>query len=240
MTVDQLVALTRSELAQRADATFAAGVRNFFVEPVDPWGVRSTDLKDVERIVYRELRQLPPGNRNLYCTELWKSGKLEEGALVCHVYRKFATACGTAEFNIFERWLSRYVSNWAHCDGIASWLVAAAIENEPSLKPRVEGWTKAANRWKRRAAAVSFLQEAKRGRASGEIFRVASALAADRDDMVRKGVGWLLKETYPKQPDAVVAFLEESCPPRLVVRYAAEKMTPADKARFGLKARRTV
>ena len=239
-TVAELVRLTRAELAARADPAFAQGVRNFFKEPVDPWGVRSGDLKQVEKIVYRALRDLPPAVRNRVCTELWKGGKLEEGALVCHVYRKFARECGLCEFNLFERWLDRYVSNWAHCDGISSWLTAAAIENEPALKPRVESWTAARNRWKRRASAVSFLQEAKRGRSTGEIFRVSAALAHDADEMVLKGVGWLLKEAYPKQPEAVVGFLEESEPPRLVVRYAAEKMTAADKARFGLRPRRTI
>lgn len=239
-TAAELVALTRAEMSLRADPEFAAGVRGFFHEPVDPWGVRSSQLKEVEALVSRELRHLAPNERNRFCTELWKGGKLEEGTLVCHVYRKFARECGAAEFKLFESWLDRYVHNWAHCDGLASWLIAAAIANDPALKREVEAWTGSRNRWKRRAAAVSFLQEAKRGRSSGEIFRVAADLAGDADEMVLKGAGWLLKETYPKRPESVVAFLEETRPPRLIVRYAAEKMTPEDKARFGLKARRTV
>ena len=240
MTVDELVALTRSELARHAEPEFAAGVRKFFREPVDPWGVRSADLKQVEKIVARHLRPMTPADRNRYCSVLWEGGKLEEGALVCHVYRAFSRDFGSGEFRLFERWLDRYVRNWAHCDGLSSWLIAGCLANDPSLKPRVEAWTGARNRWKRRAAAVSFLQEAKAGRSAGEIFRVAVTLANDPDEMVQKGVGWLLKETYPKRPDAVVSFLEESRPPRLVVRYAAEKMTAPDKARFGLKGGRGV
>jgi 3-methyladenine DNA glycosylase AlkD len=234
MTVEELVALTRRELSKRADADFAAGVRNFFVEPVDPWGVRSAALKAVGSMVCRQLKSMKTADRNRYCTELFRGGKLEEGALACHLYRRFAHECGACEFQLFERWIDRYVQNWAHCDGISSWLIAAAIANEPGLKTRLELWTRSRNRWKRRAAAVSLLQEAKKGRSTEDIFRMAMALASDEDVMVQKGVGWLLKETYPKRPDAVVAFLEEHRPPRLVVRYAAEKMTPADKARFGL------
>jgi 3-methyladenine DNA glycosylase AlkD len=51
--------------------------------------------------------------------------------------------------------------------------------------------------------------------------------------MVQKGVGWLLKETYPKRPKEVVAFLVKNREKttRLVLRYAAEKMSAADKAR---------
>ena len=51
--------------------------------------------------------------------------------------------------------------------------------------------------------------------------------------MVQKGVGWLLKETYPKRPAEVVRFLlaRRKKTTRLVLRYAAEKLTAADKAR---------
>ncbi len=59
----------------------------------------------------------------------------------------------------------------------------------------------------------------------------------DEDDMVQKGVGWLLKETYPKRPREVVAFLEpwRGRTSRLLLRYAAEKMTPADRGEVLLK-----
>jgi 3-methyladenine DNA glycosylase AlkD len=238
MKVDELVAATEAQMQLAADPAHATGVRNFFLEPVDPWGVRSVDLKPIEQMVYRELKWMTVAERNKYCDKLWRRGKLEEGALVCHVYRRFASQCGTCEFKLFERWIDRYVNNWAHCDGVSSWLVAACIANEPVLKAQLFGWTKSRNRWKRRAASVSLLQEAKMGRSSEEIFRIAGDLAHDNDVMVQKGVGWLLKEAYIKRPEAVVEFLAETQPPRLVVRFASEKMTARDKARFGLGARR--
>jgi len=74
---------------------------------------------------------------------------------------------------------------------------------------------------------VSFIQEAKKGRNTETIFQVCVLLRDDTDDMVRKGVGWLLKETYPKRPRDVIQFLDEwrASAPRLVLRLAAEKMT---------------
>jgi 3-methyladenine DNA glycosylase AlkD len=50
---------------------------------------------------------------------------------------------------------------------------------------------------------------------------------------VQKGVSWLLKEAYPARPREVVEFLKRRRDwPRLVLRYAAEKMTAQDKARI--------
>ncbi len=48
---------------------------------------------------------------------------------------------------------------------------------------------------------------------------------------MQKGVGWLLKETYPKKPREVMDFLDgwRTRAPRLVLRLAAEKMTEKDR-----------
>ena len=229
--MSELVAEIRHRLEAAADPAFRSGQQNFFREEVDCIGVRGPDLKRIEAFVYREIRKWTAAERNRLCDELWR-GRLEEGAIVCHVYRRFARECGRAEFRLFERWLDRYVDNWAHCDGLASWLLAASIANDAALIDRLDGWTRSRNRWKRRAAAVALLQEAKRGRNTAAIFRIAKLLQDDADDMVQKGVGWLLKETYPKKPADVVRFLLpwRATAPRLLIRYAAEKMTPKHRA----------
>ena len=224
----------RAELATRVDCEYLENCRNFFKEEVDPWGVRSADLKAVEAIAYRRIRALSRQERYQLFEEMWRSGKLEEGAMVCHIGRKFKREFEKAEFVIFEGWIDKHVRNWAHCDGVSSWLLAACIENEPALRSKLISWTRSKNRWKRRASAVSFLQEAKRGRSFDYICEVCERLEKDSDLMVQKGAGWLLKETYPKRPEEVLEFLRLRSFPRLVVRYAAEKMSKSDRAELGL------
>ena len=111
-------------------------------------------------------------------------------------------------------------------------LLAASIQNQPELIALLPSWTKSPNRWKRRAAAVTLVREARQGRNTAAIFRIAGLLMEDSDDMVRKGVGWLLKETYPRKPKEALSFLKpwRGRAPRLVLRLAAEKMTPQDRA----------
>ena len=38
---------------------------------------------------------------------------------------------------MFEHWVDRYVKNWAHCDGVSTWLLAACIANQPALADRL-------------------------------------------------------------------------------------------------------
>ena len=230
----KLVESIRAELSKRVDEEYRKGCRSFFKEAVDPWGVRSADLKVVEGLAYKKIKPLSQEERYAVFEELWRGSKLEEGAMVCHIGRKFKREFGKAEFQKFEHWIDEYVRNWSHCDGVASWLLAACIENDSALKDKLVPWTRSNNRWKRRAAAVSFLQEAKRGRSIDYIFEVCARLEEDLDVMVQKGVGWVLKETYPKRPEETVEFVRLRKFPRLVVRYAAEKMSRTDRAELAL------
>lgn len=66
------------------------------------------------------------------------------------------------------------------------------------------------------------------------LFPLAAALAADPDPLVHKAVGIALKHAGGRAPDAVAAFLDEHAPAmaRPAVRYAAEKLDAAVRARF--------
>jgi 3-methyladenine DNA glycosylase AlkD len=231
MTPQDLAAHVHARLLASADPAFAAGQRRFFQHEVDTYGVRTVHLNAIVREVCRELKPWPPSQRNAFMRLMWENGKIEPGVLACHVYRRFARSCAECEFRLFERWLDSYVRNWAHTDGIASWLLAACIANQPGLRFELVPWTASKNRWKRRASAVALLQEAKQGRHTDFIFDVAARLLPVRDDMVEKGVGWLLKETYPKKPRETLDFLlqNRTAASRLTLRYAAEKMTPAHR-----------
>jgi 3-methyladenine DNA glycosylase AlkD len=231
MTPAAMAAWIHRALLERADPRFAEGQRRFFRHEVKTWGVRGDRVKEIARQVASDIKPWASEQRHELMERLWKRGALESGALVCHVMRRFARSFGEREFLLFEEWLDRYVRNWAHCDGVASWLVAGCLANDESLLDRVWQWTDSPNRWKRRAAAVSLLQEAKRGRHTDFVLRVAEKLLPERDDMVEKGVGWLLKEAYPPRPAEVAAFLlrEGRRASRLTLRYAAEKMSAADR-----------
>lgn len=233
MTTRQLLAWIRSEFTRQADPAVRQSMQRFSREPLNTYGVPTAAVRKIEQAAWREVKPWPPAQLDQLCEALWRSGKLEEAAVALCLYRRLRKRCGEAEFELFERWLDRYVDNWGSCDGLATWLLAASIENRPELISRLEAWTRSANRWKRRAAITALLQEAKQGRNTAAIFDVAGRLLEDSDDMVRKGVGWVLKETYPKKPRELLAFLEprKARAPRLVLRLAAEKMTARDRTR---------
>jgi 3-methyladenine DNA glycosylase AlkD len=78
----------------------------------------------------------------------------------------------------------------------------------------------------KRAAAVSLIIPAKRGKYLAEVFVMADRLLTDGDDMVQKGYGWLLKEASRLHQDEVYDYVirHKHVMPRTALRYAIELM----------------
>lgn len=235
--VGGLAARTRARLIELGTDRHREALQRFFREPIRAHGVPSSEVRDLARELHREIRDWPSAKRDRLCDALWTGGEIENGALVSYLYGRFAKKLGPSEFALCERWLARRVDNWANCDAVCTLPVAACVANHPELAARVASWIDAKSRWQRRGAAVGLVKEARAGRHLDTILHVAEALGGDPDDMIQKGAGWMLKEAYPKRPGEVVRFLtgRREPFPRLVLRYAAEKMSEADRARVLLR-----
>lgn len=235
--IGDLAAHARERLIELGTGRHRAALQRFFREPVRAYGVPSAEVRDLANEIYREIRDWPGVKRDHLCDALWTGGEIENGALVSYLYGRFAKKLGAAEFDLCERWLARRVDNWANCDAVCTVPVAACVANHPELAARVASWIDAKSRWHRRGAAVGLVKEARAGRQLDTILHVAEALGGDADDMIQKGVGWMLKEAYPKRRADVMRFLtgRREPFPRLVLRYAAEKMSEADRARVLLR-----
>ena len=64
-----------------------------------------------------------------------------------------------------------------------------------------------------------------------EIIRLSGALLSDKDDRVRKGLGWLLRETAKADVQRTVSYLMSirETAPRLVLRTACETLPRATR-----------
>lgn len=231
---ERIVAAIRDQLAAAVDPVYREGQRAFFQHEIDTWGVRAVALKHIASAAWKQVKPLPPNPRNRLCELLWKSGKIEEGILAVYLYDHLRKSCGECEFKLFERWIDRHVDNWATCDAIGTRLVAASLKNQPLLVAHLHTWARSANRWKRRASAVSLVFETRAGRCTADILTLAATLLPDTDDMVQKGVGWLLKDAYRAAPSAVSEFWETHAAeaPALVLRIASEKMPESLRLHF--------
>ena len=210
----------RAALKRKVDVVYRDGSINFFKEKVRPYGVRSVFVKKLAREYFP--KNLDKDCLIVLCEKLFASGWFEE-ANIAIIWAKRGKVKSLA---VFERWLDKYVSNWAHDDGLCCQLIGPLLEENPELVSKVKVWTGSKNRWKRRAAAVSFVVPGGHGKFLRDIFDVAEKLLTDEDDLVQKGYGWMLKVASKKHRKEVFDFVikHKKSMPRTALRYAIEIM----------------
>jgi 3-methyladenine DNA glycosylase AlkD len=98
---------------------------------------------------------------------------------------------GDDEFRLFVSWLDR-VTSWADHDALVHDVLAPMVAAEPARCREGFLWAKSSNRWRRRAACVALIRGTRERRFFREIVRLSNQLLDDDDDMVQKGLGWLL------------------------------------------------
>ena len=131
------------------------------------------------------------------------------------------------DFKIFTKWVDKYFDNWAKVDDFCTHSLGYLINKYPKLATQLLTWTKSKNRWVKRAAAVSLIYPfGQRKKYLPVIFKVAGKLLIDKDDMVQKGYGWMLKEASKYNQKKVFSFVmkHKAKMPRTALRYAIEKM----------------
>ncbi|HYA23567.1 MAG TPA: DNA alkylation repair protein, partial [Terriglobales bacterium] len=119
-------------------------------------------------------------------------------------------------------------------DGLVHYLIAPMIAAKPARAARVFRWAKSRDRWHRRAACVALIQGTRRKMFFAEIKRLSNSLLHDEDDMVQKGLGWLLRETAKADARRTVPYLMtiRQRAPRLVLRTACETLDANIKKRI--------
>lgn len=216
----------RDEFRKVADEKFKAASQRYFKEAVEVYGIRSAQVTELSKRYYEEVKGLPKSEVFELCEELWQSGIMEESFVACNWSYRQKKYYKPEDFELFKGWVERYVTNWAACDTLFNHNMGDVIMKYPVFLNNLIEMTQSDNRWVKRASAVSLIIPAKIGLFKQEIFTIADRLLLDKDDMVQKGYGWMLKALSNNNLDEVFEFVmnRRSTMPRTALRYAIEKM----------------
>jgi 3-methyladenine DNA glycosylase AlkD len=223
----------RRALKDGGSAGHAAGVQWFFKDEIKSHGWYTADLRRAAVCSRREVRKEHGLDFLIEVADRLFSGSvLEEKIVAVFLLEKLDGEFGDVEFKLFESWLDR-ISSWADHDALVHDLIAPMIASKPARARTVFRWAKSPDRWHRRAACVALIRGSRAKMFFPEITKLSDFLLADKDDMVQKGLGWLLRETTKFDAKRTVPYLMRirRRAPRLVLRTACETLTPALRKR---------
>jgi 3-methyladenine DNA glycosylase AlkD len=232
-----LAASVNAGLRTLGSAEAAEQGRSYFKPGDEIWlhGVRTPDLRSAERKFYLESGKSWSLEEAVRCCEaLLRYRYLETKGVGIMLLSRFKGQFTKELFTRIESWLAADLcNNWASADSLALSILAPLLARHPELIQRLSRWAHSRNLWLRRSAAVGLVPLARKGVSLDAAYFVARALLGGREDLIHKGVGWLLRESGKTDPERLKDFLlaNGSHIPRTAVRYAIERFpAPTRKA----------
>jgi 3-methyladenine DNA glycosylase AlkD len=125
---------------------------------------------------------------------------------------------------IYELYLThtRYINNWDLVDASAREIVGGYLSDK-NREPLMD-LARSSNMWERRISIVATHYFIRQGEFA-DTLRIAKLLLGDKEDLIHKAVGWMLREAGKRDQATLEKFLRRhgKVMPRTTLRYAIER-----------------
>lgn len=173
--------------------------------------------------------------------ELLKSKIHEERLLALFILvAQFNKSEEKTKEEIYKFYLTNktHINNWDLVDSSAPYIVGEYLYNNKSqenLKPEktLEALSKSKNLWERRISIIATYYFIKKGEVDLTL-KISKTLLSDKEDLIHKAVGWMLREVWKKDPGKAENFITKNYNrlPRTSLRYSIERMSPEKKFKY--------
>jgi 3-methyladenine DNA glycosylase AlkD len=157
----------------------------------------------------------------------------ERAIAVLILVRAFAKGDEAKKKLIYELYLqqTRFINNWDLVDCSAPHIVGAFLLNKS--KKTLYTLAKSQSLWERRIAIISTFYFIRHNEFT-ETLKIARVLLKDKEDLIHKAVGWMLREVGKRNLEVEETFLIEHYEkmPRTMLRYAIEKFPEARRQMY--------
>lgn len=147
---------------------------------------------------------------------------------------QFAKGEEKTKKEIFDIYLknTKYINNWDLVDLTADRIVGAYLENRS--KNILLKLSKSKLLWERRISILATFHFIKKGKSEWTL-KIAGKLLNDKEDLMHKAVGWMLREVGKRCSEKIECnFLDKHVTkmPRTALRYAIERFDTEKRAHY--------
>src|SRR6186713_244102 len=132
--------------------------------------------------------------------------------------------------DFFELYMRRHdrINNWDLCDlGCLHMTGSYLFDKSRSILYKL---AKSKNIWERRTAILSTCYFIRQGELD-DTFKIAEVLVRDKEDLIHKATGWMLRFAGTKNAKKLISFLDKyaATMPRTLLRYSIEHFNKKDR-----------
>ena len=180
----------------------------------------------------KEFIEMPPGE----IEKLLESPIHEVRAGACSIMDKQARGKKTPESRrkeLYDLYLRRHdrINNWDLVDLACISVVGGYVFDKP--RKILYTLARSKNTWERRTAILSTAYFIRKGELD-DTYKIAEVLMNDKEDLVQKATGWMLRFAGDKDRPRLLGFLDEHAAtmPRIALRNAIEKFDQAERSHY--------
>ncbi|HEY7912424.1 MAG TPA: DNA alkylation repair protein [Blastocatellia bacterium] len=229
MRIDEV----RAQLHAMSNERYARALQGFFKTGPGEYGEGDIFLG----IRVPEIRKLAARSGALGADELMEllTSPIHDERMLALVIMngRFSKGDQSARRSIYETYLgnTRHINNWDLVDLSAPHIVGAFLFDK-NRRP-LYSLAKSASLWERRISIVSTFRFIRAGQFD-DTLRLSKILLRDREDLIHKAVGWMLREVGKRDLSIEEEFLREhyKLMPRTMLRYAIERIPEARRRRY--------
>ena len=225
--------IIHNELLQLANEKIAEHSQRFFKTGKGEYGEGDIFLG----IRVPLLRKLVKKYRGISITEVRKllHSKFHEERLlaVLMLVQLFKSGDESVQKQVYDLYLenTEYINNWDIVDISASNIVGAHLYEKD--KAPLYDLVQSKNLWERRISIISTFYFIRQNEFD-DTLKLAKILLNDKEDLIHKAVGWMLREVGKREIEFEEEFLQEhyKIMPRTMLRYAIEKFTETSRKMY--------
>src|SRR3989338_9676161 len=117
MLFKKLSSELKSGIQKKADKSQVSSMKRYFRETINPIGVKHPVIRKITMDFYKlHKEELDFKTTVDICENLLKTGVYEFGIAAFNLFQKHEKEFDKNTALLIEKWISKYVSNWAFCD----------------------------------------------------------------------------------------------------------------------------
>jgi len=223
----------QTELGRRGDPQVASFLQRFFKTGPGEYGAGDR-FRGIRVPVLRKLasqyRHLTPQQVVRLLRSPFHEDRLLALLVLMRLYRR---GDDERRAQVYELYLkhTKFINNWDLVDISAGHIVGAFLADK-SREP-LYVLAHSGSLWERRIAVMATSHFIRRGEYQ-ETLRIAELLLSDKEDLIHKATGWMLREVGKRDLRSEEDFLRAHYQrmPRTMLRYAIEKFTPRERRKY--------
>jgi len=184
------------------------------------------------RAIVKENRDIDLGEVKILFASKYHEVRLAGALCLVEMARQADIKTRKKIFEIYLKHRGR-INNWDLVDLSAPTVVGEYLRVAPPAKAILKKLSQEKIMWSRRIAILATFAFIRVGRFN-ESLALAKKYLTDKEDLMHKATGWMLREVGKRDKKILEKFLKQHAVvmPRTMLRYAIEKFSPKERAHY--------